>query len=83
MKEIAKLFVEKIAHMNLPLNLIEVNELDGIYQVILAGGNNGFYDWPKYLTNIAQLMRSIDCWLIKLENDVLDDIHYVTIGVEK
>ena len=83
MEEITELFTEKIVYMGLPLRVLEVKELDEIYQVILVGGNNGFPDWPKYLTDLAQLMGSIDCWLINLENDVLDDIHYATVGVGK
>ena len=83
MEKITELFTEKIAYVGLPLRVLEVKELDEIYQVILVGGNNGFHDWPKYLTDLAQLMGSIDCWLINLENDVLDDIHYATIGVRK
>lgn len=83
MEKITELFTNKITELELPLSVMEVKELDEIYQVIIVGGNNGFSDWPKYLTNLAQLMRSIDCWLITLENDVLDDIHYATIGVIK
>lgn len=83
MEKITKLFTNKITELELPLSVMEVKELDEIYQVIIVGGNNGFPDWPKYLTNLAQLMGSIDCWLIDLKNDVLDDVHYATIGVEK
>lgn len=83
MDEITKLLTNKITEFELPLKVMEVKELDEIYQAILVGGNNGFYNWPKYLTNLARLMGSIDCWLITLENDVLDDIHYATIGIRK
>lgn len=83
MDKITELLTNKITELKLPLKVMEVKELDEIYQVILVGGNNGFHDWPKYLTDLAQLMGSIDCWLITLENDVLDDIHYATIGIRK
>lgn len=83
MDKITELLTNKLIELELPLKVMEVKELDEIYQAILVGGNNGFYDWPKYLTDLAQLMGSIDCWLITLENDVLDDIHYATIGLRK
>lgn len=83
MDKITELFTNKVNELGLPLKVMEVKELDEIYQVILVGGNNGFHDWPKYLTDLAKLMESIDCWLITLENDVLDDIHYTTIGIRK
>lgn len=83
MDKITELLTNKITELKLPLRVMEVKELDEIYQAILVGGSNGLCDWPKYLTDLAQLMGSIDCWLITLENDVLDDIHYATIGLRK
>ena len=83
MDKITELLTNKITELKLPLRVMEVKELDEIYQVILVGGSNGSCDWPKYLTDLAQLMGSIDCRLITLENDVLDDIHYATIGIRK
>lgn len=83
MDKITELLTNKITELKLPLKVMEVKELDEIYQAILVGGNNGVHNWPQYLTDLAKLMGSIDCWLITLENDVLDDIHYATIGIRK
>lgn len=83
MEEISNLFTTKIKMWNIPLEILEIKEFDEIYQVILVGGNNGHHNWPEYLTNLAKLMQNIDCWLIKIDNDVLDDIHYIYLGIEK
>ena len=83
MDKITELLTNKITELKLPLKVMEVKELDEIYQAILVGGNNGVHNWPQYLTDLAKLMESIDCWLITLENDVPDDIHYATIGIRK
>ena len=83
MNEITELLINKIIELELPLEVIGVRELNEIYQATLVGGNNGVHNWPQYLTDLAKLMGNIDCWLITLENDVLDDIHYATIGIRK
>lgn len=67
------------------------NEISYHYIICLNGGNNGNGSWQQYFIDLAYIMNSIhlkyqtnieDIWLIKLDNDVLDDVHNVYIGLK-
>lgn len=64
----------------------DVDEL-GTKTIKLCGGLNGNGNWSKYLRDLASLVDEISkeykIWLIKLNNDVVDDIFYATFGIEK
>ena len=56
--------------------------------LVICGGRNGngvcedyFRDLSKFVEEYRRNIR--DIWLIKLENDVLDDVFYATFGVGK
>lgn len=50
------------------------------------GGLNGTGNWGNYMTDIERLRAHLaeggKAWLVKCENDCLDDIFYLTIGVD-
>jgi hypothetical protein len=55
---------------------------------LIHGGNNGSPDWLKYLLDIHDIMEVLgqagfDAWIIKLDNDCPDDVHYVYIGLRR
>ena len=51
----------------------------------IYGGLNGRGEWTDYLQTITNLFKAIreshNCWLISLENDCLDDVFTLKIGV--
>ena len=53
----------------------------------IYGGLNGPGNWADYFMDLSKLINilkkqyNIDSWLIKLENDPLDDIFYAQIGM--
>ncbi len=56
-------------------------------KIIIAGGENGFGKLSNYTSDINSLAYKLekefsDVWLIKWENDVLDDIWYLELGIE-
>ena len=56
--------------------------------ITLRGGLNGNGKWSNYLTGIKTVFDTLsdngfDVWVIDIENDCLDDIFYVKIGIEK
>lgn len=53
----------------------------------LRGGINGIGEWKDYLFDLQLIfseldMKNIHAWVIKLENDCLDDVFTLTIGVD-
>lgn len=61
---------------------------DGVehYVFNISGGKNGNGNWLNYFSDIAQIFSILnyefnEVWLIKIDNDVLDDIHYITFGI--
>ena len=54
------------------------------YLVIrIFGGENGPGKWEKYLTDIKKIVSEFDGWVISLDNDVLDDVWDLHIGVQE
>lgn len=64
-----------------------VEEHDDYVVAEFYGGLNGHGDWVKYTRDIAALFYTIQsdykCWLVSLENDCLDDVFYLKIGIKK
>lgn len=60
------------------------------YIICLGGGNNGNANWNNYFKTLANIFNEIefkkanikDLWLIKLDNDCLDDVHTIYIGIK-
>ena len=58
------------------------------YVFLIQGGNNGKPDWIDYLEKLKELFVLLnyeftDSWLIKIDNDCLDDVHDIYIGIEE
>lgn len=54
------------------------------YLVIrIFGGENGQGKWEKYLTDIKKIVSEFDGWVISLDNDVLDDVWDLHIGIQE
>ena len=60
------------------------------YVVELYGGKNGSGKWSDYLHNLTKIFDKSNIeksgkiekiWLIRLENDCLDDVHTVYVGI--
>ena len=52
----------------------------------ISGGKNGNGVWSEYFEGLRKTFEVLneefdDIWVIQLDNDVLDDIHYVYIGL--
>lgn len=65
----------------------EVDEY-GTKTVTLCGGLNGFGEWKDYFTDLSKLFEELgkngfDVWVIKLDNDCLDDIFYCKSGISR
>lgn len=62
-------------------------EQDPYYIATIFGGDNGPANWPKYLNQFKKLVNGLKkkfkmIWVIDLENDCLDDVYTLRIGVE-
>lgn len=64
------------------LKLMDVAKVSGSSHYIAKfyGGCNGGGNWDNYLDEIKKALRGLHWWMIKLENDCIDDIFYLTIG---
>ena len=81
--EIMHLFEAELVEKQLPLKLFKVEEKKDHFLVTVCGGNNGHHNWPQYLRNAALLMEGHDWWLVNIINDCPDDVHNITIEVNK
>jgi hypothetical protein len=57
-------------------------------EVCISGGLNGRGIWSNYFETLAKLMYQIelrypDAYVVKLENDTLDDVFYLTVKIPK
>lgn len=57
-------------------------------EVCISGGLNGKGVWSNYFETLAKLMYQIelrypDAYVVKLENDCLDDVFYLTVKIPK
>ena len=57
-------------------------------EVCISGGLNGRGIWSNYFETLSKLMFQIelrypDAYVVKLENDTLDDVFYLTIKIPK
>lgn len=79
-----------IDNSNLELEVINF-EMDGknndsFYKVTVSGGKNGNGKWSVYFSDLSKFVNAIESngmeiWLVKMYNDVLDDVFYATFGI--
>lgn len=57
------------------------------YIIHISGGDNGNGAWVLYLTELTNVIQQLELnlksnvYIIKLENDCLDDIHNIFLGL--
>ena len=60
----------------------------GTFILKLKGGLNGSGNWVTYLKDLSRTLEGLaingfDAWLIKMDNDCIDDVFYCSIGVKR
>ena len=79
-----------IDNSNLELEIIH-SEMDGknndsFCKITVSGGKNGNGKWSVYFSILSKFVNAIESngmeiWLVKMHNDVLDDVFYATFGI--
>lgn len=59
---------------------------DSFYKATVSGGKNGNGKWSVYFSDLSKFVNAIESngmeiWLVKMYNDVLDDVFYATFGI--
>lgn len=71
--------------MEKPVRIIEtsiVPNCDNTFAITFYGGNNGHPNWCGYLDQIKEIMSTGDKIVVnKLDNDIPDDIWYLSLRV--
>ena len=80
-----------IDNSNLELEVIH-SEMDGknndsFCKITVSGGKNGNGKWSVYFSDLSKFVNTIESngieiWLVKMYNDVLDDVFYATFGIK-
>jgi hypothetical protein len=60
----------------------------GTKTITLCGGLNGIGEWKDYFTDLTTIFEELDkngfnVWVIRLDNDCLDDIFYCRTGITR
>lgn len=51
------------------------------YIAFISGGNNGHSNWRAYFESLMMILEECkDAWIIELDNDCCDDVHYALVG---
>lgn len=63
------------------------NGYDSFYKVTVSGGKNGNGKWSVYFSDLSKFVNAIESngmeiWLVKIYNDVVDDVFYATFGIK-
>ena len=59
---------------------------DSFYEITVSGGKNGDGKWCEYFSDLSKFVNAVESngmeiWLVKMYNDVLDDVFYATFGI--
>ena len=80
-----------IDNSNLELEVInsetDRNGYYSFYKVTVSGGKNGNGKWAEYFSSLSKFTDAVESngmeiWLVKMYNDVLDDVFYATFGIK-
>ena len=60
---------------------------DSFCKITVSGGKNGNGKWSVYFSDLSKFVNTIESngmeiWLVKMYNDVLDDVFYATFGIK-
>ena len=51
------------------------------YIAFVSGGNNGHSDWGAYFDSFKAILDALpQSWIVEIDNDCCDDVHYALIG---
>lgn len=61
---------------------------NGYYSICISAGMNGRGIWSNYFETLAKFMFQLElfypnAYLIKIDNDAIDDVFYFYVGIEK
>ncbi len=67
------------------ISIANAYRIEGKEHLIIRifGGENGPGKWTKYLTDIKKIVSEFDGLVISLDNDVLDDVWDLHIGIKE
>ena len=67
------------------ISIANAYRIEGKEHLIIRifGGENGSGKWSKYLTDIKKIVSEFDGWVVSLDNDVLDDVWDLHIGIQE
>lgn len=88
MKEIFnKLFdaIEAVSSEQYPISITNIRNHGDYLEVDLSGGSNGLCDWLTYIKQVGSIIKRLqptESWIVKWENDCLDDVWYLSIGIK-
>lgn len=88
-KAISKIDCTKVCHDGGTLTVLEdsfTTTDNGYDSFVIAGGLNGRGIWSNYFEALAKMMFQIElrfpnAFVVKIDNDVVDDVFYITIGI--
>ena len=88
-EQIVNFIQEKCNEVSTAKDNLHFNQVikTGLTYVIVEfyGGLNGRGEWTDYLQTITNLFKAIreshDCWLYNMENDCIDDVFTLRMGV--
>ena len=79
---IRELIEKTLPRTNSKITLDEIINKNNHYVVTLYGGLNGYGRLHNYLNDIQEIINQFDnVWLINWDNDCLDDIWALKIGI--
>ena len=63
------------------------NRYYSFYKVTVSGGKNGNVKWAEYFSSLSKFTDAVESngmeiWLVKMYNDVVDDVFYATFGIK-
>ena len=63
------------------------NRYYSFYKVTVSGGKNGNGKWSEYFSSLSKFTDAVESngmeiWLVKMYNDVVDDVFYATFGIK-
>lgn len=63
------------------------NRYYSFYKVTVSGGKNGNGKWSEYFSSLSKFTDEVESngmeiWLVKMYNDVVDDVFYATFGIK-
>lgn len=79
---IRELIEKTLPRTHSKITLVEIINKNNHYVVTLYGGLNGYGRLHNYLNDVQEIINQFDdVWLINWDNDCLDDVWVLKIGI--